>query len=293
MTTPRLIFLYPMLLRPLESPSAAARIFSPQRGVRRTRRFTTGSHQEQGIGTGGGRYGTAQEPAPHLVAGQSSNSNKDTQSDSKASTDISTSQGEHRSGDKTSPESRSLDATESAPSSPAPEPPRMPDQRPLDTVLQMPSPTEDETQKPPHLKTPPYVHHFDTYGLVKDLAKSGFSEEQSVTIMKALRGILTDNMSLARAGLVSKSDVENETYLFRAACSELRTEISNNRKNETEKMRSERNQLQHEVDLLGQRLTQESVSLKDELKGLFDDRKMTVRQEQQVMDSKVCQTSIL
>lgn len=180
-----------------------------------------------------------------------------------------------------------MDATESAPSSPAPEPPRVGDQKPLDTVLEMPSPAEDDSQKPPHLKTPPYIHHFDTYGLVRELSKNGFSEEQAITIMKALRGILTENMGLAREGLVSKSDVENETYLFRAACSQLRTEVSNNRKNETMKMRSERNQLQHEVDILSQQLTQESLSLKDELKGLFDDRKMSVRQEQRVMESKI------
>jgi hypothetical protein len=212
---------------------------------------------------------------------------KEEQSSSKTSSEAVPAQHEQDPNRKAPSKAQSMDAAESAPSSPAPEPPRVPEQKQLDTVLHMPSPGEDDTHKPPHLKTPPYVHHFDTYGLVKDLAKSGFSEEQAITIMKALRGILTDNMGLARASLVSKSDVENETYMFRAACSEVRTEVSNNRKNETMKMRSERNQLQHEVDILSQRLTQESLSLKDELKGLFDDRKMGVRQEQRAMESKI------
>jgi uncharacterized protein YdeI (BOF family) len=178
-------------------------------------------------------------------------------------------------------------AEESTPTSPAPEPPRTGDPKPLDTVLHMPSPSEEEERKPPHLKTPPYVHHFDTYSLVKQLSKGGYTPEQAVTTMKAVRGILTDNIELARASLVSKSNVENETYLFRAACSELRIEVENNRKAEVEKMRSERNQLQHEVDILNQKLGQETSHLKDELKGLFDDRKMAVRQEQRTMDSKV------
>jgi len=95
-------------------------------------------------------------------------------------------------------------------------------------------------------------------------------------------------MALAREGLVSKSNVENETYLFRAACSELKTEIGNARKGEMERMRTERGQLQHEVDILGQRLGQETSALRDELKGLFDDRKMAVRQEQRHMETKVC-----
>jgi hypothetical protein len=153
----------------------------------------------------------------------------------------------------------------------------------------MPSPQE-EHHRAPHLRTPPYVHHFDTYGLVRELDKSAYTREQSMTLMKAVRGMLISNMELAREGLVSKSNVENETYLFRAACSELKTEIGNSRKSEIERMRTERAQLQHEVDILGQRLGQETGTLKDELKGLFDDRKMAVRQEQRHMETKVCYT---
>lgn len=83
--------------------------------------------------------------------------------------------------------------------------------KPLETVLQMGAPTVEkpEEHKAPHLHAPPYVHHFDTYTLVKDLQRSGFSEEQSVTIMKAVRGLLAVNMDVAKEGLVSKSDVEN------------------------------------------------------------------------------------
>ncbi|KAF2146156.1 uncharacterized protein K452DRAFT_324186 [Aplosporella prunicola CBS 121167] len=147
----------------------------------------------------------------------------------------------------------------------------------------MPAPTG----RPPHLTTPPYVHHFDTWSLVKQLEGSGFSARQSVSVMKAIRGILGDNLDVARDGLVGKSDVENETYLFRAACSELQTEVENNRKAENERMSTQRNQLQHEVDILTQRLDQDCSNMKEELKGMFDDRKMTVRMEQRAMESKI------
>jgi hypothetical protein len=179
--------------------------------------------------------------------------------------------------------------TETAPPppTPPPDPPKTGEAKPLDSVLHMPGPTEEGKQGP-HLKTPPYVHHFDTYGLVRRLNQSSYTSEQSISIMKAVRHTLLTNMALAREGLVSKSNVENETYLFRAACSELKTEMSNARKSEMERMRTERGQLQHEVDILGQRLGQETGSLKDELKGLFDDRKMAVRQEQRSMETKVC-----
>ena len=86
-----------------------------------------------------------------------------------------------------------------------------PSAKPLATVLEMPAPTVEkpDEHKTPHLQTPPYVHHFDTYTLVNDLDNGGFTAEQSVTMMKAVRSLLAVNMDVAREGLVSKSDVEN------------------------------------------------------------------------------------
>ncbi|TKA22686.1 hypothetical protein B0A50_07779 [Salinomyces thailandicus] len=141
----------------------------------------------------------------------------------------------------------------------------------------------------PHIEPPRHVHHFDTYGLVKQLDSASWDTAQAITIMKAVRLIMADNMDLANAALVSKSMVENELYLFRAACAELKTEITSRRRGDQEKMRAERTQLHHEVDILSQRLGQESGAMKDEVKGMFDDRKMGVRNEQREMDSKVQQ----
>ena len=83
---------------------------------------------------------------------------------------------------------------------------------PLETVLQMPPPEtmeEENAAKPPHLQTPPYVHHFDTYTLVQQVEAGGFTTEQSITAMKAVRGLLALNLDVAKAGLVSKNDMEN------------------------------------------------------------------------------------
>lgn len=242
------------------------------------------------------RYGKAHEPAPHL---------RD-ELDKKTPTPPKIPHEPAKDVDEEDEEADPLIPTETPatpskassvtdappPSSPPASAPKSTDAKTLDSVLHMPGPS-DEAHKPPHLKTPPYVHHFDTYGLVRQLAKSHYTEAQSVTLMKAVRGMLTSNMILARHGLVSKSNVENETYLFRAACAELRTEMGNTRRGEVERMRTERDQLQHEVDILGQKLGQETGGVKDELKGLFDDRKMAVRQEQRSMETKVCQSLYL
>ncbi|KAK3368146.1 hypothetical protein B0H63DRAFT_487816 [Podospora didyma] len=142
---------------------------------------------------------------------------------------------------------------------------------------------------PPHLTTPPYVHHFDSYSLVKHLSAGGFTLNQAITAMKAVRGILASNLDVAQSGLVSKSDVENETYLFRAACSELSTEVRNNRRVSDEALRQQRTLLQHEVDILSQRLNQELLTLNDTVRGMFNDRRMATREEQKTTDSAIQQ----
>ncbi|KAL8787971.1 MAG: hypothetical protein Q9195_007515 [Heterodermia aff. obscurata] len=157
--------------------------------------------------------------------------------------------------------------------------------KPLERVLQMDLPGEEH--KPPHLHAPPYVHHFDTFTLVRDLEKEGFTQAQSVTLMKAVRSLLALNLDVARESLVSKSDVENETYLFRAACSELRTEILALRRNSAVTRTTQRSHLQHEVDILSQRASQDSLALKDDLRGLLNDRKMSVSMQHQVRESAI------
>jgi hypothetical protein len=158
----------------------------------------------------------------------------------------------------------------------------------LDSVLDLHSPTSQlEDNKPPHLQTPRYVHHFDTYSLVRELQKCGFTDKQATSMMKAVRGILAEHIELARRALVSKSNVENETYLFRAACSELKTEVQNNRNAEADKWRSQRAQQQHEVDILTQKMMQDLGHLKDDMRGSFDDRKMTVRMEEKKIEANV------
>lgn len=159
---------------------------------------------------------------------------------------------------------------------------------PLEAVLSMPS-AEDIARQTPTMTPPLYVHHFDTYSLVKQLVEGGFSHAQATTAMKTVRTLLAQNLDVAQASLVSKSDVENETYLFSAACSELSTEIRNNRRLEEEQLRQQRTHLQHEVDILTQSLNQEVYTLNDNVRGMFNDRKMAVREEQKVVESAIQQ----
>lgn len=159
---------------------------------------------------------------------------------------------------------------------------------PMDAVLHMEPPKNQQPdEKPPHLTPPPYVHHFDSYSLVKQLEDGGYTQEQAITAMKAVRTLLAHNLDVAQGGLISKSDVENETYLFRAACAELSTEVKNNRRIAEEHLRQERTILQHEVDNTTQTLNQELLTLNDNVRGMFNDRKMAVREEQKKAEGTV------
>lgn len=80
--------------------------------------------------------------------------------------------------------------------------------------------------------------------------------------------------------------------MFRAACSELSAEVKNNRRAADETTRQQRTQLQHEVDILTQRMSQDLMTLKDDVKGMFNDRRMNVREEQRTMESAVSHVSI-
>ncbi|CAK7269446.1 hypothetical protein SEPCBS119000_003572 [Sporothrix epigloea] len=144
---------------------------------------------------------------------------------------------------------------------------------------------------PPHLAPPPYVHHFDSYSLVKQLEEGGYQKEQAVTAMKAVRSLLAQHLDMAQSSLVSKSDVENEAYLFKAACAELSIEVRNNRRRADELVRQQRTLLQHEVDIAAQSVNQELLTLADVVKELFDDRKMAVREEQKTRESAIQQLS--
>ncbi|KAL1882022.1 hypothetical protein VTK73DRAFT_3004 [Phialemonium thermophilum] len=199
-------------------------------------------------------------------------------------------------------------ADSSSHSSSSPSPRSFGTSGPMETILHMDAPASmkqdgsgsleggqessaagSESSRPPHLTPSPYVHHFDSYSLVKQLEAGGWTGPQAITAMKAIRGLLAANLDVAQAGLVSKADVENETYLFRAACSELSAEVRKNRRAADEAMRQQRTTLQHEVDIVTQRLNQEILTLNDTVRGMFNDRRMAVREEQKAAESAIQQ----
>lgn len=318
MATPRLPFLYPQLFRSVRAYDNSARALrfhpSPSAAFNATRhrnQSTVSRRQAQSIesklppptqpkkksarqassssvnrnATPKSQKDTAKESSAQPVEAKEAKEAKDGNKDTAKPTEAST-----QSQASTTNEAKP-DASKAADSMPKEVPPP---KNPMDAVLQMPSPSDmglarlpSNGQEVPHLEPAPYIHHFDTYTLVKNLQEGGFSEEQAITVMKGIRGILQEKLDLAEATLTSKSDSENEEYLFKAACSELRSSLEASRHSEVERQRSSRTQLQHEVDILNMRITQELAKMNDDLKGMWNDHKMTTREQQQGQDTGI------
>lgn len=307
MSTARLTFLYPHLFRSIRLGESAV----AQTAVKRCRKpatarkpfaaaFTTSTRTGEAVFE---RHGKAVEPTaapPGAVKLPQPESTEATAAEAQRCEDAAAAERVVQEAEDVPAEEDVAAATETQPlqdsgvTQKAAPPPqqkaaeeKMQTSGPMDAVLHMPPPGEHAH---PHIAKPPYVHHFDTYTLVKQLEGGGYSREQAITIMKAVRGLLAQNLDIAQDGLVSKSDVDNETYLFNAACSELSSEVVNTQRNADEVSRQKRTLLQHEVDILSQKLSQDLMTLRDDVKGMFNDRKMAVREEQRRMEGAVSPT---
>ncbi|KAI0166614.1 hypothetical protein GGR57DRAFT_31750 [Xylariaceae sp. FL1272] len=325
MSTVRLSFLYPHLFRAARlaesAPPSAAQTTKtryrkpncrsrPQYATHHTSSFATSAQAGQASFE---RHGTAVEPIPvspgavKLPQPEKTTSQPPSQSHDPISSEIQeAAQGKNPEQEAGHPSETDIPANDAASEASSSEgqvthktaaqtpqqvasEERMQHSGPMEAVLHMPPP---ESMQHPHISKPTYIHHFDTYTLVKQLEEGGYSQPQAITVMKAVRSLLAQNLDVAQEGLVSKSDVDNETYLFRAACSELSSEVRNNRKAADEHMRQQRTHLQHEIDILTQRMSQDIMTLKDDVKGLFNDRRMNVREEQRNMESAIQQVNL-
>ncbi|KAK9372842.1 uncharacterized protein V1513DRAFT_404373 [Lipomyces chichibuensis] len=118
-----------------------------------------------------------------------------------------------------------------------------------------------------------YPHYFDTYHIFSQLRRAGFTDDQAKALMKCMRGLLTNELLRAKETYLSSAEMENEAYLFDAACSELRTEIQNNRKSQALLAQTETAALQREFLVLKRLFEEEIDYMKNEISMDLNERK--------------------
>ncbi|KAG1403648.1 hypothetical protein G6F58_010329 [Rhizopus delemar] len=167
--------------------------------------------------------------------------------------------------------------------------------RPIDILDQkddksVMSPTLDAVaQDITHKNNTPFrqSHHFDTYKVLTQLEGQGFTRKQAEVIMKGIKFRLRECTASMRQQLFLSSDLENESYLFKAALSELRTEIQVLRKNDMQMLQTELSLLIREVDILEQRLNEGIATMKNDIQMDMNNRKNETREDQKAMDMKI------
>ncbi|ORX50853.1 hypothetical protein DM01DRAFT_1337453 [Hesseltinella vesiculosa] len=130
-------------------------------------------------------------------------------------------------------------------------------------------------------------HHFDTYRLLRALENQGFSRQQAEVVMKGIKFKLRESTAQLRNELLLRSDLENESYLFKAELSELRTEIQIMRRNDTQMLQTEASIITREVDALGQRLREDVAVMKNDVTLDMNNRKNETQEEQKAIDMKI------
>ncbi|KAI8898759.1 hypothetical protein BC833DRAFT_620026 [Globomyces pollinis-pini] len=104
--------------------------------------------------------------------------------------------------------------------------------------------------------------NFDTYKLVRQLERQGFTRSQSVALMRTINAFLVDSTLSLRAELITETELENETYLSKAHLQDLRNELSSLRQNDSLALKSESESIQREIESIDQKLAEHLLSLK-------------------------------
>ncbi|KAH9077468.1 hypothetical protein EDB83DRAFT_2217919 [Lactarius deliciosus] len=124
---------------------------------------------------------------------------------------------------------------------------------------------------PPHTSTyqnPP----FDTHAFFSVLDKT-FPTPTARSLMRATRALLVDRIGKVKRDGLTYKDLDNQAYLFRAALSEMRAEVTTRTRTETATIRAQSASLRRDVDVLSARLKEGIDGLKHEIQMDIESRR--------------------
>ncbi|CDO74064.1 hypothetical protein BN946_scf185043.g114 [Trametes cinnabarina] len=151
---------------------------------------------------------------------------------------------------------------------------------PIDPGTDLPFPQTPPS--PPYHVNPP----FNTHRFFSQLEEC-FPTPIARNLMRVNRALLVDRIGRVKRDALTVQDLESQAYLFRAALSELRTEISVLTRNETAAMRSATAAVRREVDALDGRMKEEIAQLKHEIQMDVDSRKNEAKNDLKSIDLQI------
>ncbi|KAJ1901565.1 hypothetical protein LPJ66_000699 [Kickxella alabastrina] len=132
---------------------------------------------------------------------------------------------------------------------------------------------------------------FDTYSLVHQLMECGFSRAQATTLTTLIKHKVYEGMEQVNSGMLTKSDLENDAYLFRAALQELRTETQMIRKNDQAILESQAAAINRDIDSLAQRTHDEIANLRSDIEIELNNHKHDTNHEMKSLDMELHELS--
>ncbi|KND03207.1 uncharacterized protein SPPG_02264 [Spizellomyces punctatus DAOM BR117] len=107
--------------------------------------------------------------------------------------------------------------------------------------------------------------NFDTYKLVRQLERQGFTRGQAVAIMRTINALLVDSTLSIRSDILSKTDLENQTYLYKAHLQELRNELQLLRQNDSAQLKADTEQILRDIESMNAKFSEFVGSLKTDV----------------------------
>ncbi|KAG0036432.1 hypothetical protein BGZ82_004201 [Podila clonocystis] len=130
-------------------------------------------------------------------------------------------------------------------------------------------------------------HNFNTNKVVTKLEKNGFQRGQAEGVMRAIKALLGQHTTKIRKNMLTGADLGNESYLFKAALTELRTELQILRKNDAAALAIKSEIISREIDSLNQKLREDIANVKNDIAIDMNSRKSDVREEQKALEIRI------
>ncbi|KAJ1929064.1 hypothetical protein IWQ60_001509 [Tieghemiomyces parasiticus] len=127
------------------------------------------------------------------------------------------------------------------------------------------------------------IHPFDSFRVVRRLEDGGFTRPQAVLLMDVIRSMTIRATAPVHEDMLKKADLDNSMYLFKAALTELRTEIRVLRQIDRAALQSEIDTVEQDIDNLRHRLSEDMINLRSEIQIELNQYKSDQRERVQTM----------
>ncbi|WVN86831.1 uncharacterized protein L203_102004 [Cryptococcus depauperatus CBS 7841] len=149
----------------------------------------------------------------------------------------------------------------------------------LATTTSLPAPPEAPSFTPRHLR-----HPFDTHAFVSYLEKNALYRPSAIALMEGVKEMIIERGKTTRDTMVGKEEMENTAYLFNAALSELRTELSVQTRNDGLTLKTMSGAIRREIEQLEQKMKEDIQTLKHDIEMDMNNRKAETRTEMKGFD---------